>query len=80
MTIGHGMNRIGILSGLLRLLIGPVTGHGSMTTGVIGLRTGPGTLRIGGQRRFSKARMVPRAQLLSLRTPPRMYHHRMFPL
>ena len=76
MTIGHGMNRIGILSGLVPFMIGSLTGHASMTTGVIGLRTGPGTLRTGGQ----LARMVPRAQLLSLRTLPRMNHHRMFPL
>ena len=48
MMFGHGMNRIGILSGLVLLTIGPVTGHGSMTIGAIGLRTGPGTLRIGG--------------------------------
>ena len=41
---GHGMNRIGVLSGLVPLMIGPVTGHGWMTTEVIGLRTGPRTL------------------------------------
>ena len=33
MTIGHGMNRVGNLSGLVLLMIGPVTCHGSMTTG-----------------------------------------------
>ena len=31
MSIGHGMNRNGILSGLVLLTIGPVTGHDSMT-------------------------------------------------
>ena len=62
MTIGHGMNRIGIL---VDDWSGDWSGLGSMTTGVIGLRTGPGTLRIGGQLNFRKARMVPRAQLMS---------------
>ena len=62
MTIGHGMNRIGIL---VDDWSGDWSGLGSMTTGVIGLRTGPGTLRIGGQLSFRKARMVPRAQLMS---------------
>ncbi|CAE7288670.1 unnamed protein product, partial [Symbiodinium sp. KB8] len=45
MLTGHGMNQIGVLSGVVRSMIGPVTGRGSMTTGVIGLRTGPRTLR-----------------------------------
>ena len=51
MTVGHGMNRIGTLSGLVLLTIGLVTGLGSITIGVIGLRTGPGTLKIGGHLR-----------------------------
>ena len=32
MTIGHGMKLIGILSGLVLLTIGPVTGLGTMMT------------------------------------------------
>ena len=50
----------------------------SRTIGVLGLRTGPGTLRNGGTplRLSHRARMVPRAQVrMSLRTPPRMNHH-----
>ena len=47
------------------------SGRGMRTTGVTGLRTGPGTPRIGGTLSFSRARMVPPAQLMSLRTPPR---------
>ena len=55
-------------------------GLGLRTIGVLGLRTGPGTLRNGGipLRLSHRARMVPRAQVrMSLRTPPRMNHHRM---
>ena len=80
MTIGLGKNMIGIMSGLVLLMIGLVTGLGLRTIGVLGLRTGPGTLRNGGipLRPSHRARMVPRAQVrMSLRTPPRMNHHRM---
>ena len=45
MTIGLGKNMIGIMSGLVLLMIGLVTGLGLRTIGVLGLRTGPGTLR-----------------------------------
>ena len=48
MTIGLGKNMIGIMSGLVLLMIGLVTGLGLRTIGVLGLRTGPGTLRNGG--------------------------------
>ena len=80
MMTGLGKNRIGMVSGLVLSMIGPVTGLGLRTIGVLGLRTGPGTLRNGGipLRLSHRARMVPRAQVrMSLRTPPRMNHHRM---
>ena len=80
MMTGLEKNRIGMVSGLVLSMTGPVTGRGLRTNGVLGLRTGPGTLRNGGVLlRFShRARMVPRAQVrMSLRTPPRMNHHRM---
>ena len=58
-------NRIGMVSGLVLSMIGPVTGLGLRTIGVLGLRTGPGTLRNGGipLRLSHRARMVPRAQV-----------------
>ena len=80
MMTGLWKNRIGMVSGLVLSMIGPVTGLGLRTIGVLGLRTGPGTLRNGGilLRLSHRARMVPRAQVrMSLRTPPRMNHHRM---
>ena len=46
----------------------------SRTIGVLGLRTGPGTLRNGG----TPLRLSHRARIL--RTPPRMNHHRMCPV
>ena len=76
MMSGLRKNRIGMVSGLVLSTIGPVTGLGLRTI----VRTGPGTLRNGGiaLRPSHRARMVPRAQLrMSLRTPPRMNHHRM---
>ncbi|CAE7230579.1 POLIA [Symbiodinium necroappetens] len=83
MMTGHGMNRIGILSGLVLLMIGPVTGYGSMTTGAIGLRSGPGTLRIQ-DRWATEVQQSPNgatsSATFSPRTPPRMNHHRKFPL
>ena len=48
MMTGLGKNRIEMVSGLVLSMTGPVTGLGLRTTGVLGLRTGPGTLRNGG--------------------------------
>ena len=53
-------------------LIGPVTGLGARTTGVLGLRSGPGTLRTGGP-------LVQQSSTTSS-TAPRMNHHRMLQL
>ena len=43
MMTGLGVKVTGMVSGLVLSMIGPVTGLGTRTTGVLGLRTGPGT-------------------------------------
>ena len=61
MMTGPGMKVNGMVSGFVLSTIGPVTGLGTRMTGLLGLRTGPGTVRNGGiLLRFSRrARMVP---------------------